>query len=76
MEIIGLHLGFNRFHVLTEEPGEMSPVRRVGGVVGNLDVNNPVILILVGGSKDPIVIVSAPFIPEIISEWSLVFNLE
>ena len=50
----GLQLGFNRFHVLTEKPGEMTPVRRVGGVVRNLDLNSPVILDPVVGSEDTV----------------------
>ena len=62
------------FHILTKEPGQMPPVRRIGGASWNLDVNNTLIFALVGGRKDSIVIVSALLILKIMPEWSFVFN--
>jgi len=49
-----LLLGFKRFHVLAEEPGEMAPVRWVGGAIRNLNLNNTIIFGLVVGSEDTI----------------------
>lgn len=53
--------GFERFHVLTEKPSEMTPVRRVGGAIRYLDLNSPVVFDLGVRSEDA-VDVSAPSI--------------